>query len=119
MDGGALIKTEDFFLLMRGWRDSKASLRVKFLSSALQLSVFCTVLDAREGRVAFWIGEEKYNSATDFNVTGCFFGFRDVTADEAAGLPVGMEPESAIEAVRDDFALLIMLLKCDDLLEET
>jgi hypothetical protein len=38
------------------------------------------------------------------------FGFRDVATEEAR-LPEGIEAESAIEAVRDDFGLLIMLLK--------
>jgi hypothetical protein len=109
MEKLALISEDDFFLLLEGWRESR--LRVKFLSAALKFSAFCEVLDARDGHVAFWI-EEENKSAADFNVTGCFFGFRDVTTSET-GLPEGVEVESAIEAVRDDFALLIMLLKCD------
>ena len=117
MDGIAFISADDFFLLLQGWRESNSRLRVKVLSTALQLSVFCEVLDARDGRVAFWIGQKESKSAADFNVTGCLFGFRDVKASEA-GLPEGVEVESAIEAVRDDFALLIMLLKWDDVPEE-
>jgi hypothetical protein len=117
MDGGIeLVTRDDFFLLLRGWRDSESHLWVKFLSSALQLSAPCVLYDARDGRVAFWFHTES-KSFADFNVAGCVFGFRDVAAEEAR-LPVGFEAESAIEAVRDDFALLIMLLKCDDLLEE-
>lgn len=117
MDGLALIEIEDFFLLLQGWRESTQRLRVAFRSSALDFSAFCVVLDARDGRVAFWIGEEGDKNAVDFVVAGCLFGFRDVAADDAR-LPVGVEVESAVEAIRDDFALLIMLLKCDDSPEE-
>ncbi len=112
MDGIAFISVEDFFLLLQGWRESKSRLRVKFLSPSLKFSAFCELLDARDGRVAFWIGHPESKSAADFNVTGCLFGFRDVAASEA-GLPEGVIVESAIEAVRDDFGLLIMLLSSD------
>jgi len=117
MDGGLrLIPNEDFFLLLRGWRDEASRLWVKFLSPALQLTSSCALYDARDGRVAFSLQAES-KSFADFNVAGCVFGFRDVAAEETR-LPNGIEAESAIEAVRDDFALLIMLLKCDDVPEE-
>jgi hypothetical protein len=80
---------------------------IKFRSSALTLSAFCVVLDARDERVAFWIDDQN-KGAAEFIVTKCVFGFRDVAE---ARLPAGVEAESAIEVFRDDFALLIMLLK--------
>ena len=65
MGGGlALIPEGEYFLLLRGWRDSRSPLRVKFLSSALQLSVSCTLYDARDGRVAFWFDNESKSMAT-------------------------------------------------------
>ena len=109
MDAGiSLIPEDEYFLLLRGWRDSESPLWVKFLSVGVKLSAPCVLFDARERHVAFRLADES-NSMADFNVGGCLFGFRDVAADEAR-LPVGLEAESAIEAVRDDFALLIMLL---------
>ena len=102
--------SEQFLLLVRGWRDSKSRLRIAFRSSDLELNAFCTVLEAREGRVAFWIGAERDKNAVDFVVAECFCGFRDVPLSESE-LPVGVEIESMIGAVRDDFSLLIMLLK--------
>ena len=109
MEGGLrLISGDAFFLLLRGWRDDESRLWVKFLSTAMQLSSPCTLLDAKDGRVAFLFQKESSNFA-DFNVTGCVCGFRDVATEEAR-LPVGFKAESAVEAVRDDFALLIMLL---------
>ena len=117
MDGGLrLIPNDDFFLLLRGWRDAESRLWVKFLSGALQLTFSCVLYDARDGRVAFSLHAES-KSFADFNVAGCVFGFRDVATEEAR-LPEGLEAESAIEAVRNDFGLLIMLLKWDDVPEE-
>jgi hypothetical protein len=113
----APIDFNGFRLLLRGWRDSGSRLRVAFKSSALEFSAFCAVIDVRDDLIAFWIGEEAAKNAVEFKVRNCLFVFRDVPATEAR-LPLGVEMESAIEAVRDDFALLIMLLKCDDLLEE-
>jgi hypothetical protein len=109
MDSGAQISTEDFFLLLQGWRESGSHLLLKFRSRSLSLSAACVVLDARDGRVAFWIDKEK-TGAAEFIVTNCVFGFRDV-AEGDADLPTGGKAESAIEIFRDDFALLIMLLK--------
>ena len=110
MEGGIeLITRDDFFLVLHGWRDTTSPLWVKFLSGALQLSAPAVLYDARDDRVAVRLHTDS-KSFADFNVAGCVFGFRDVTA-EAARLPVGFEAESAVEAVRDDFALLIMLLK--------
>lgn len=79
---------DDFQLLLRGWRDAGSRLRIAFKSSALEFFAFCTLIDVRDNLAAFW----------------------DVPPADAR-LPLGVEQESAIEAVRNDFALLIMLLK--------
>jgi hypothetical protein len=51
------------------------------------------------------VGDEAAKNAVEFKVSGCFFAFRDVPPEESR-LPLGVEMESAIEAVREDFALL-------------
>lgn len=108
----APIDFEGFTLLLRGWRDSGSRLRVAFKSSALEFFAFCAVIDVRDDLIGFWIGDEDAKNAVEFKVRDCLFAFRDVPPNEAR-LPLGVEMESAIEAVRDDFALLIMLLKSD------
>jgi hypothetical protein len=114
ISGGSMeiapIDFERFALLLRGWRDSGSRLRVAFKSSALEFFAFCAIIDARDDLIGFWIGDEAAKNAVEFKVHRCLFAFRDVPATEAS-LPLGVEMESAIEAVRDDFALLIMLLK--------
>ena len=101
---------EEFLRLLNGWGESGSRLRIALRSPELELHAFCTVLTARDGHAAFWIGAERDKNAVDFSLSGCLFGFRDVPPDEAE-LPVGVEVESSVGAVRGDFMLLIMLLK--------
>src|SRR5437016_471489 len=81
---------EEFFRLLNGWGESHSRLRIALRSPDLELHVFCTLLAARDGRAAFWIGAERDKNAVDFSLTGCLFGFRDVPPDEAR-LPVRVE----------------------------
>ena len=87
--------SEQFLLLVRGWRDSKSRLRIAFRNA------FCTVLEAREGRVAFWIGAERDKNAVDFVVAECFCGFRhDISIRLACWLEATLRRCSLVMVLR-------------------
>jgi hypothetical protein len=105
-----MIPFSEVALLLRGWAESEAPLRVIVRSPEIVFSAFCTAFKAESGRVAFWIESKEDNNAIDFLVADCVFDFRDSPPEEE-GLTVGGEVESTIAAVRNNFELLIFLLK--------
>jgi hypothetical protein len=103
-----MIPMNEALLLLRGWAERKAPLRVVFKSTASRFAGFCTVYDARDEVVAFSVGEDPRNVA-EFLLTGCACEFMDVDPTEDP-LLVGGQVESAIVAARGGFNLAICLI---------
>ena len=105
-----MVSSEDVKLLVCGYIDDEAPLRVVVKSSTYSFSGSCLAYKVELDAVSFWIGDSK-ESAISFDLTGCVFEFKDVPAG-SPNLPLGRKAESCLAAARleDDFELLIILL---------
>ena len=105
-----MVSSEDVNLLVRGYIEDEAPLRVVAKSSTYSFSGSCTAYKVELDAVSFWIGDGK-DSAISFDLTDCVFEFRDVPAG-SPNLPLGRKAESCLAAARleDAFELLIILL---------
>ena len=106
-----MVSSEDFRLLVRGYIEGKAPLRVVANSNRFAFSCLCTAFKVELDAVSFWIGNGN-DSAVSFDLSGCLLEFRDVP-DGLADLPTGGRAESGLVAMRleDDFEIYIILLK--------
>jgi hypothetical protein len=104
-----MIPQNEVALLFRGWRESKARLRVIFKGTEIVFSAYCTVYAAGDDSVVFAIAGEEIN-LIEFSLLGCVCDFTDAPpgGDE---LPVGGKIASAILVLRDGFALTVFLLQ--------
>jgi len=105
-----MVSSEDVKLLVRGYIEDEAPLRVAVNSSKFVFSGSCTAYKVELDAVSFWIGSGK-DSAVSFDLTNCLFEFRDIPVGHP-NLPLGRKAESCLVAARleDDFEMLIMLL---------
>ncbi len=107
-----MVSSEEARLLVRGYVESEAPLRVAVNASKFTFSGSCKAYKVELDAVSFWIGGGE-DSAISFDLTGCFFEFRDIPVGHP-NLPVGRKAVSCLAAARleDDFELLIILLMC-------
>jgi hypothetical protein len=97
-------------LVLRGWGDNKARLRVAVQSPEMWFASFCTVKSVEVDRVEFWLQPDT--DAVGFLLADCRFEFGDVPPTDADSfLPVGGQVESGIVGRRPDFTITILLLK--------
>lgn len=109
-----MIPQSDASLVLRGWAESKARLRVVFKGEPVNFSAFCVVHEARDDVVNFVIADDS-KSMVGFRIAGCVCEFKDKPRDgRDFSLPVGGKAESAILFVRPGFELTIMLLEEED-----
>jgi hypothetical protein len=96
--GGIMVSSEDVKLLVRGYIEDEAPLRVAVNSSKFVFSGSCTAYKVEL-------------DAVSFDLTNCLFEFRDIPVGHP-NLPLGRKAESCLVAARleDDFEMLIMLL---------
>lgn len=105
-----MIPTTDVALLLRGWRDSKRTLRIVGRLGVADISAFCKVFDVNDDGFSFVIGSEALNMI-GFLFEGWVFDFTDPPAEADRLLPVGGKIESAIVGVKRGLSLLILLLE--------
>ena len=106
-----MISLNEALLVLRGWGETKAPLRLAVQSPEVWFSGFCTVWKIEGEQVSFWIDGKVDKDAVGFLLTDCRFDFGDVPPDAPdAVLPVGGKVESGLVGVRDDFKIAILLL---------
>lgn len=101
-----MIAPAEVALILKGWGESAAPLRVILTGPDLIFSAFCTVRAAREESVVFEFGADN---VMEVFLTGCLAEFGDAPSG-MEGLPIGGKVESVIVCVRGDFRLVISLL---------
>lgn len=101
---GAEISTNEFALLLRGWRDDKRRLRVVLKTPFINFGVFGTVYDASEDGLTIAVTE---SSMIAVSLMGCTCGFLESKEREEV---LGKLVESGLVAVRPSFELAIILL---------
>jgi|SRR5579863_5276306 len=105
-----MISPDEATLLLRGWAEAKAPLRVIVQSPEVTFSASCSVWSAEGKFVSFWVGSELDKNAIAFVLADCRFDFVDVPPEQA-DLPVGVTVECGLIGVRGPFSISIMLLK--------
>jgi hypothetical protein len=105
-----MIPQSDAELVLRGWAESKARVRVLFVGEPVHFSAFCVVNEASDDVVNFVIADDP-KSMVGFRVRGCICAFKDRPRDADSSLPVGGKVESSIFFVGPGFELTIMLLE--------
>jgi hypothetical protein len=105
-----MIPMADVGLLLRGWRDSKRTLRVIGRLGVGDFSAFCKVLEVNDDGFSLVIGNDGLNMI-GFLFDGWVFDFTDPPANADRSLPVGGRIESAIAGAKRGLTLLILLLE--------
>jgi hypothetical protein len=105
---------DEVCLVLRGWAEAGARLRVllRMPDSEMFLSAFCTLIDAKDDVIAFWLEGSGKTSGLEVNLRGCECEFTDAPEDNREH-PAGVTVESCVLANRLDFEFFVMRLSDD------
>ncbi len=102
----ATISSDDFALVLSGWKEDRRRLRVVLRAMPVSFGAFGLLFFVSDTGDFTLSLEGKEADGITVSVAGCKFGYLDAPGDIAAGASI----ESGLVAVRDGFNLAVMLL---------
>jgi len=102
---------EEACLVLRGWADSKARLRVllRALGTKIFFAGFCSLIHADEDTVALWVENTGKTCGLEISLDGCTCEFVDAP-EENREHPKGGAVESCILALCPEFECFFMCM---------
>jgi hypothetical protein len=106
------VTVEEACLVVRGWKESGARLRVRLRvpSLAVVFAAFCKLSDARGGRMVFLLEGAEETGGLEVDIDDCRCEYAEAPEDDVS-LPLVGKVESTIVALSVDLELVVMLLR--------